>query len=125
MHRLWDLNLRNLFDIFILFNTNVNLPKECNAELTMSLLSAILFIFFNNTPLLSVFLAGKDWFSFRNADEYGCGKYADCGDSDIVLGVRLPTTCGYVRFSPSSATSEKGNKYLAVVKTELFGEAEK
>ena len=119
------LNLRNLFDIFILFNTNVNLPKECNAELTMSLLSAILFIFFNNTPLLSVLLAGKNWFSFTKADEYGCGKYADCGVSDIVLGVRLSATCGYVRFSPSSATSEKGNKYLAVVKTELFGEAEK
>ena len=43
----------------------------------MSLLSAILFIFFNNTPLLSVLLADKDWFSFTKADEYGCGKYAD------------------------------------------------
>ena len=104
---------------------DVNLPMECNADLTMSLLSAILSIFFNNTPLLSVLLAGNDWFSFKKAGEYGCGKYADCGVSDIVLGVRLSITCGCVRFSPSSVTSEKGNKYLAVVKTELFGEAEK
>ena len=119
------LKFKNLLDIFILFNTDVNLPKECNAELTMSLLSVILSIFFTNTPLLSVLLAGKEWFSFTEAGEYNCGKYADCGVSDILLGVRLSTTCGYVRFSPSSVTSEKGNRYLAVVKTELFGEAEK
>ena len=111
--------------ISFLFNTDVNLPKECNAELTMSLLSAILSIFFDNTPPSLVLLADKDWFSFRKAGEYFCGKYADCWVSDIVFWVRLSTTCGYVRFSPSSVTSEKSNKYLAVVKTELFGEAEK
>ena len=116
---------KNLFEIFILFNTDVNLPKECNAELTMSLLSAILSIFFDNTPPSLVLIADKDWFSFRKAGEYFCGKYADCGISDIVFRVRLSITCGYLRFSPSSVTSEKSNKYLAVVKTELFGEAEK